>query len=114
MPYRIFDRFKATSTTTGTGTLAVGAASTGFQGLTAWTDGDSGTFVCADQGGANWEVFDGTVGGSGTTLTRDAVRASSNSGALVNFGAGSKDVFGDVPAAMFTRFMASTHFTACV
>jgi hypothetical protein len=40
----------------------------------------------------------GTYTSSGTTLSRDTVLASSNGGSLVNFSAGTKDVFCDYPA----------------
>jgi hypothetical protein len=40
----------------------------------------------------------GTYTASGTTLARNTVLASSNSGSLVNFSAGTKDVFCDYPA----------------
>ena len=40
-----------------------------------------------------WEVGDGIYTTSGTTLSRANVYASSNAGALVNFGAGTKNVF---------------------
>jgi hypothetical protein len=40
----------------------------------------------------------GTYTSSGTTLSRDTVLESSNAGALVDFAAGSKDVFVTYPA----------------
>lgn len=89
---RFVDRVRFTTTTTGTGTLTAGAAVAGYQALTALADGDCAVFCCSAPGGA-WEVFSGTVGASGTTLTRDTVRASSNAGAAVTFAAGTKDVF---------------------
>ena len=46
-----------------------------------------------------WEVGLGTFDGT-TGLTRDVVLASSNSNALVNFSAGTKDVFVVLPAEM--------------
>lgn len=101
----IVDRVKATSTTTGTGTLTVGAAATGYQGISAVGDGNSGIWCCA--GGSEWEVFVGTVGGSGTTLTRDSVRASSNGGSAVHFSAGTKDVFLVCDDAAFKQVIAS-------
>jgi hypothetical protein len=45
-----------------------------------------------------WEVGIGTYTASGTTLSRDTVLESSNSGSLVSFAAGSKDVFVAYPA----------------
>jgi hypothetical protein len=50
------------------------------------------SYAIVGQTGTEWEVGDGTFNGT-TGLTRDRVRASSNSNALVNFSAGTKDVF---------------------
>ena len=43
--------------------------------------------------GTDWEVGIGTYTASGTTLSRDTILGSSNSGSAVNLGAGDKDVF---------------------
>src|SRR6185436_1434485 len=101
---RVADRIKETSTTTGTGTLTLLGAVTGFRSFSVFTDGDTCYYVivAVDASGVAtgaWEVGIGTVGGSGTTLARNGtIFASSNSGSLVNFGAGTKHVFVDQPA----------------
>lgn len=88
------DRVKETTTTTGTGAIALAGAVTGFQSfLAAIGNGNSTYYTIADQGGANWEVGIGTYSSAGNTLSRDTVLASSNSGALVNFTSATKDVF---------------------
>jgi hypothetical protein len=57
------------------------------------------TYYCiAGQGTTEWEVGIGTYTSSGTTLSRTTVLASSNSGSLVTFSAGTKDVFVTYPA----------------
>lgn len=94
----IADRVKETTTTTGTGTVTLAGASTGFQSFAAVGNGNTTFYTIADQTGSNWEVGIGTYTSSGTTLSRDTVLASSNSGSLVNFGAGTKDVFVTYPA----------------
>lgn len=93
------DRVKDTTTTTGTGSVTLsGTAPTGFQAFaTAGAVGDN--FYYAIVGGAEWEVGYGTLTGS-TTLARSRVVASSNSGALVTFSAGTKDVFCTIPATI--------------
>jgi hypothetical protein len=48
--------------------------------------------------GTDWEVGIGTVAAGGASLSRNTVLESSNSNALVNWGAGSKDVFCTFPA----------------
>ena len=92
------DRVKETTTSTGTGTITLGGAATGFQSFSVIGNGNTTYYTIADQSGANWEVGIGTYTASGTTLSRDTVLSSSNGGALVNFGAGSKDVFVTYPS----------------
>lgn len=87
------DRVRETSTSTGTGTITLGGAVLGFQTFAAVGDGNVTYYTIADQGGANWEVGIGTYTASGTSLSRTTVLSSSNGGALVNFSAGTKDVF---------------------
>ena len=90
------DRVKETTTTTGTGTLTLAGAVTGFQSFAVVGDGNTTYYTVTD--GTNWEVGVGTYTASGTTLSRDTILASSNSGSAVNWGAGSKDVFLTYPA----------------
>jgi hypothetical protein len=98
MPLVLKDRVKETSTTTGTGTLTLGGAATGFQSFAVIGDGNTTYYAIFDRTSQDWEVGVGTYTSSGTTLTRDTVLESSNSGSLVNFGAGAKDVFCTYPA----------------
>jgi hypothetical protein len=91
------DRVQETTTTTGTGTVTLGGAVSGFRTFTsALADGDLVNYVIAL--GAEWEVGEGTFTASGTTLSRTTVLASSNSNALVSFSAGTKNVWVDLPA----------------
>lgn len=98
MAFVLADRVKETTTTTGTGTVTLGGAATGFQSFSAIGNANSTYYTIAGQGTAEWEVGIGTYTSSGTTLSRDTVLASSNSGSLVNFSAGTKDVFVTQPA----------------
>jgi hypothetical protein len=99
MPFLVRDRVKETTTTTGTGTVTLAGASSGFQSFAAIGDGNSTYYCIAAQSGTEWEVGIGTYTSSGTTLSRDSVLSSSNSGSLVNFSAGIKDVFVTYPAS---------------
>ena len=92
------DRVRETTTTTGTGTVTLAGAVTGFQSFTAIGDGNITYYCIAGQGTDEWEVGIGTYTASGTTLSRTTVLESSNSGNLVNFSAGTKDVFVTYPA----------------
>lgn len=93
---RYADRVKDTTTTTGTGSITLaGTAPTGYQTFAAGLGSDAKPVVgyVIDGGSTGeWEVGRGSFNGT-TTLTRDKVRSSSNSGALVNFSAGTKTVF---------------------
>lgn len=95
------DRVKETSTTTGTGTLDLAGTSSGFRTFVAGIGTGNTCFYCISHRTADeWEVGIGTVTDAGTdTLSRTTVLASSNSGSLVNFSAGTKDVFNCDPAS---------------
>jgi hypothetical protein len=85
------DRVQETTTTTGTGTVTLAGAVSGFQSFSAIGNGN--TTYYAIVGATEWELGIGTYTSSGTTLSRDTVLSSSNSGSLVNFSAGAKNVF---------------------
>ena len=96
MAFVLADRVKETTTVTGTGPATLLGAATGFQSFSAI--GNANTTYYTIQGTTEWEVGIGTYTSSGTSLSRDTVLASSNSGSLVNFSAGTKDVWCDYPA----------------
>jgi hypothetical protein len=100
MAFVVADRVKETTTTTGTGTVTLNGASTGFQSFAAIGNDNTTYYTIAAQSGTEWEVGIGTYTSSGTTLARTTVFSSSNSGSLVNFSAGTKDVFVTYPAEM--------------
>ena len=95
----IADRVKDSTTTAGTGTITLsGTAPTGFQNFSVIGNGNTTYYCIAGQGTSEWEVGVGTYTSSGTTLARTTVLSSSNSGSLVNFSAGTKDVFVTYPS----------------
>ena len=100
MAFVLADRVKETTTTTGTGTVTLLGASTGFQSFAAIGNGNSTYYTIAGQSSSEWEVGIGTYTSAGTTLSRTTVLASSNSGSLVSFSAGTKDVFVTYPAGI--------------
>ena len=93
------DRVKESTTTTGTGAISLAGAAVGFQTFsTAIGNANICYYTVADQSGVDWEVGIGTYTSAGNTLSRDTVISSSNTGSLVTFSAGTKDVFVTYPA----------------
>jgi hypothetical protein len=99
------DRVKETTTTTGTGTVNLGGAATGFETFVAGVGNSNSTYYCiAGQTTAEFEVGIGTVtDASPDTLSRTTILSSSNSDSAVDFSAGTKDVFCTLPAAKTIR-----------
>ena len=98
MAFVLANRVKETTTTACTGTVTLDGASTGYQSFAAIGDANTTYYTIAGQTGSEWEVGIGTYTASGTTLARTTVISSSNAGSLVNFSAGTKDVFVTYPA----------------
>ena len=91
------DRVQETTTTTGTGTLTLDGAVTGFQSFSVIGNGNTTFYSIVF--GASFEIGIGTYTSSGTLLSRDTILSSSNSNNAVNFGAGTKNVFVTYPAS---------------
>lgn len=92
------DRVKETTTSTGTGTINLAGAVSGYRTFVAGVGSGALVYYCiADS--TIWEVGEGTVTDSSPdTLSRTRVLASSNANALVNLPSGTKDVFLTFPA----------------
>lgn len=99
MAFKLNDRVKESSSTTGTGTFTLGGAVTGFETFAAGIGGSNTTYYCIFENGTNnFEVGFGTLNGAASTLARTNIISSSNSDAAVNF-AGATEVFCTVPGA---------------
>ena len=99
MAFVIADRVRETTTTTGTGTITLAGAVTNFETFTAnLSNSDTTYYAIVDNTNGAFEVGLGTFTSSGTTLARSVI-ASSNSNNLVDFGAGTKEVFITIPAS---------------
>ena len=99
MAFKLNDRVKESSTTTGTGTITLGGAVSGFESFSAGIGGDNTTYYCIFETGTNnFEVGFGTLNSGASTLARTYVISSSNSDAKVSF-AGPTEVFCTVPGA---------------
>lgn len=107
----IDDRVQETSTVTGTGTATLLGAVQGFQSFAAIGNANTTYYTIAGQGTSEWEVGLGTYTSSGTTLARTTVLESSNAGNLVNFSAGTKNVFVTYPASQATLLDATQTLT---
>lgn len=103
---KLADRVKESSTTTGTGAFTLAGAVAGYRAFsTAFSDADVVYYFIVN--GTEWEVGYGAFTLAGTTLARTTVLASSNANALVNFSAGTKEVFCILPASLADVFSAT-------
>jgi len=100
MAFVLADRVKETTTTTGTGTVTLLGASTGFQSFAVIGNTNTTYYTIAGQTGNEWEVGIGTYSTSGTTLARTTVisNSSATEPSALSFSAGTKDVFVTYPA----------------
>ena len=100
MAFKLNDRVKESSSTTGTGTFTLGGAVSGFESFSAGIGGDNTTYYCIFETGTNnFEVGFGTLNSGASTLARTYVISSSNSDGLVSFSSSSKEVFCTVPGS---------------
>ena len=103
------DRVKETTTTTGTGTVTLLGASTGFQSFAVIGNANTTFYTIAGQTSTEWEVGIGTYTSSGTTLARTTVLSNSSGTqpSALSFSAGTKDVFVTYPAGKSVNLDAS-------
>ena len=95
------DRVKETSITTGTGTLNLAGAVSGFQTFVAGIGNSNVTYYAiVNDSGTEFEIGIGTVtDASPDTLSRTTILESSNSDSAVDFSSGTKTVFCTLPAS---------------
>ena len=101
MAFAVADRVRETTTTTGTGTLDLAGAVSGFRTFVSGIgDGNVTYYAIVHRTAAEFEIGIGTVTDASTdTLSRTTVLSSSNSNSAVTFSAGTKDVFCTFPAS---------------
>jgi len=90
------DRVQETTVTTGTGTITLAGAVTGFQTFAVVGNGNTTYYTLTS--GSNWESGIGTYSTSGPTLARTTILASSNAGSPITL-SGLSNVFLTGPSA---------------
>ena len=102
------DRVLETTTTSGTSSVSLGGAKTGYRAFsTAFVNNDV-VYYCIS-GGTEWEVGYGTLtSGTPWVLSRSTILSSSNSGSIVTFSVGTKDVFCTLPASSIGSSVTET------
>ena len=102
------DRVKESSTTSGTGTIALAGVVQGFETFAAGIGNNNETYYAIyEDGTSNWEVGRGTLDATSANLARTEVISSSNSDAAVNFTGNTLDVFCTLPASKAVYLDAS-------
>ena len=116
MAFVLNDRVKETTTSTGTGTINLAGAETGFETFVAGVGNSNTCYYCiAHQSANEFEVGLGTVtDATPDTLARTTVISSSNSDSAVDFSAGTKDVFCTLPASKAVAIPGSGDLTVDV
>ena len=97
MAFVVKDRIKETSTTTGTGTLTLAGAVSGFRSFADIGNSNTCPYVileASESAPTQWEVGIGTYTASGTTLSRDTVlRTSAGNTTKITLASGTHTVF---------------------
>jgi hypothetical protein len=92
------DRVLETTDVAGTGPATLLGSQDGYQTFSVVGDGNTTYYTIYDSAAFEWEVGIGTYDITDNKLARTTVLSSSNAGALVYFGSGTKDIFLDLPA----------------
>jgi hypothetical protein len=99
MAFQLANRVRETSTTTGTGNFTLTGPVTGYRSFYASiTSGNTLYYTIAVQGGSDWEVGIGTFTATATLARTQVVSNSAGTTTQISFGAGTKDVFNDLPS----------------
>tara|TARA_A100001515_G_scaffold7206_2_gene6135 strand:- start:438 stop:3818 length:3381 start_codon:yes stop_codon:yes gene_type:complete len=105
----IADRVKETTTTTGTGTINLAGASSGFQTFVSGVGNSNTTYYTIEDANGSWEIGIGTVTDSSPdTLARTTVLATSNGDTTkITLSSGTHTVFGTYAAGKAVYLDAS-------
>jgi len=100
------NRVQETTTTTGTGTVTLAGAMSGFQSFAVV--GNTNTTYYAITSGTDWEVGIGTYSTTGPTLARTTILSSSIGGGAITL-AGTSIVFATYPSEKSVNYDASSN-----
>ncbi len=105
--FKTAPRVRETSSTTGTGTYALAGAPTGFQPFSVMGAGNLCPYFASD--GVNWEEGIGTISVGPAQLARTIVLGSSNAGAAVNWGVGTRTLrCGAISGLALPRYLSKS------
>ena len=112
----IADRVKETTTTTGTGTINLAGAASGFQSFVSGVGNSNTTFYTIEDANGAWEIGIGTItDASPDTLARTTVLATSNGDTTkITLSSGTHTVFGTYPAGKAVYLDASGNLSHTV
>lgn len=106
----VFDRVQETTTTSGTGSITLLGAVSGFQSFAVVGNGNTTYYTITD--GAAWEVGIGTYSTSGPTLARTTVLSNSNGNTTpITLSGGLTQVFVTYPSEKSVNLDASGNVT---
>ena len=112
----IADRVKETTTTTGTGTINLAGAASGFRSFVSGVGNSNTTFYTIEDANGAWEIGIGTItDASPDTLARTTVLATSNGDTTkITLSSGTHTVFGTYPAGKAVYLDASGNLSHTV
>ena len=112
----IADRVKETTTTTGTGTINLAGAASGFQSFVSGVGNSNTTFYTIEDANGAWEIGIGTItDASPDTLARTTVLATSNGDTTkITLSSGTHTDYGTYPAGKAVYLDASGNLSHTV
>jgi hypothetical protein len=108
MPLVLANRVQETTATTGTGTITLAGAVSGYQSFAAIGNGNTTYYTITS--GTAWEVGIGTYSTTGPTLARTTILSSSAGGAAITL-VGVSTVFSTYPADRSVNYDATNSLT---